>query len=109
VKRVLAAIGGVVGGMLLAATGLLGEHASTETVEPRSEPLDLERYCRKVYGDDATVYTPRLSENWSCGNWKNGLWALEPIDLHEACRWQRGESAVLGRIDLAEREVACTK
>ena len=108
-RRVLAAAGGVVGGMLLAATGLLGEHASTETTEARSVPLDLERYCRHAHGDDATVYTPRRTENWSCGTWRNGLWALEPIDLHEACRWQRGDNAVLGRIDGAEREVACTR
>jgi hypothetical protein len=107
-RRVLAALGGVVGGMLLAATGLLGEHASTTTSEPRSMPLALDRYCRHLYGDAATVYTPHKPESWSCGTWRNGIWGLEPIDLHDACRWQRGEEAALGPLDLSKREVTCT-
>lgn len=107
-RRVLPWLAGALAGALLAGSGLLGEQASTERLPPRSEPLDLDRYCQHRYGEDATAYLPEDLGGWSCSVWHNGVWGLEALDLHAACRWQRGPGARLGPRDVAEREIACT-
>jgi hypothetical protein len=107
-RRVLSALGGIVAGGLLAASGLFGASSSTTETGPPSEPLELDRYCRAVHGADATVYQPDEISGWSCSVWKNGVWGLEPLDPNEACRWQRGEDARVERLAGSERALACT-
>jgi hypothetical protein len=108
VKRILSALGGLVAGGLLAASGLFGASSSTEDPAPHSETLQLGAYCRELYGDDATIYMPNDPGDWRCSVWRNGVWGLEPIDVNEACRWQRGKNARLERQDTSERALACT-
>jgi hypothetical protein len=107
VRRALSAVGGLVAGGLLAASGLFGAASSTEDPAARTQPLRIGAYCRALYGDDATVYQPSEIDGWRCTVWQNGVWGLEPIDLNEACRWQRGENAHLERQDTSERALAC--
>jgi hypothetical protein len=107
-KRALSAVGGIVAGALLAASGLFGASSSTTETGPAGEPLQLDRYCREVHGEDATVYQPDEISAWGCSVWTNGVWGLEPLDPNAVCRWQRGENARVERLGRSERALACT-
>jgi hypothetical protein len=106
-RRLLSALAGLAAGALLAISGLIGTAASTSEPIPHSEPLELGRYCRHRYGDEAVVYRPAELEDWSCSAITNGVWGRERIDLQRACRWQRGEDAVV-RAGPSERALTCT-
>lgn len=107
-RRALAVTAGALVGALFAALGLLGTEVSTDEGEPPTEILALESWCQHEFGDDATAYLPYEPAGWSCGAWTNGMWGLEPLDIHDACRWQRGEDARVGKVDRPQREVPCT-
>lgn len=106
-RRVLSALAGLAAGVMLAISGLIGTAASTTEPIPRSEPLELGRYCQHLYGAPAVVYRPEKLEDWSCSARVNGVWRLVPIDLLRACRWQRGEGAQLQE-GTSERALECT-
>jgi len=108
VRRVLSLLGGLLAGGALAAAVLWGSAVASDDGGPPSEALDLGGYCKEAYGPEATAYTPREVGGWRCSAWTNGVWRLEPVDLTEACRWQRGPDARLGALDTSERELACT-
>lgn len=107
-KRLVSALAGVLAGGLLAVSGLFGASTSTTDDPPRSEPLRVGDYCRETYGDDATAYRPNELGGWRCSVWRNGVWGLEPLDINDACRWQRGENARVDHLDGSERALACT-
>jgi hypothetical protein len=107
-KRLLSALGGILAGGVLAASGLFGASSSTEDEDLPVEPLRVAEYCREVYGDDANAYRPTDLGDWRCSVWTNGVWGLEDIDFNDACRWQRGEHARWEPLDGSERAVACT-
>jgi hypothetical protein len=107
-RRVLSGIAGLAAGVLLAVSGLVGTAASTTDPIPRTQPLELGRYCHERYGAASVVYRPDESDVWNCTARINGIWGLEPIDLERACRWQRGEGARLQRRDNSESALVCT-
>lgn len=104
-RRVLPSLGGVAAGVALAVTGLWGSRAS---VDDASDALALDDYCAVRFGERSRSYRPRELDRWGCSAWTNGVWRLEPVDLNDACHWQRGPGARLGAVDTSEREVACT-
>jgi hypothetical protein len=107
-RRILSALAGLAAGALLATSGLIGTAASTTEPIPRSEPLELGRYCRHLYGANSVVYRPDSLDEWSCSARVNGIWDLLPVDLRKACRWQRGEEARLERRTSSQRALLCT-
>lgn len=106
-NRLLSGLAGLAAGALLAVSGLVGTAASTSDPIPHTQPLELGRYCRHLYGARAVVYRPEKLEDWSCSARVNGVWKLVPIDLPRACRWQRGEDAQLQEAT-SERALGCT-
>jgi hypothetical protein len=108
-RRVVSVLGGLVAGVLVAGTGIVGSTLARSDRDPASEPLALADYCRDRYGELAASYEPRRIDRWSCSVWANGVWRLEVVDLNAACRWQRGPAARLGGVDASQREVACTR
>ncbi len=108
-RRVLPLLGGLLAGGALAAVVLWGTAVASDDDDRPSQALDLRGYCKELYGAEATAYTPRDVGGWRCSAWTNGVWRLEPVDLGDACRWQRGPDARIGALNASERELACTE
>jgi hypothetical protein len=104
--RLASSLAGVLAGVAVAAGALAGAVVGDEPADP---PLALDDYCRHLHGERASAYQPRAVERWGCSAWTNGVWRIEPVDLPDACRWQRGPDAVLGTGGgRTERQITCT-
>jgi hypothetical protein len=99
-------------GALLTAVALAGVGASRLPPGWAELPLDLRGYCRSIGGVHASAYQPADTDAWRCGVWRNGVWALEPVNLDVVCEWQRGSGARLREMRRpgreSETEVLCT-
>lgn len=54
--------------------------------------IDLERYCRDLYGERAIPLLSRpVADGWQCAWRPNGIFDVEPIDIDDLCRLQYGD------------------
>lgn len=114
--QALGTLGAAVLGGALAAAYLAGASAATrpESSEPTPGPelLQLDDYCRHLYGDRSDAYQPGDVGKWRCSVWRNGVWGLEAVDLIEACHWQNGPDGQLkpreDGTNATRRELLCT-
>jgi hypothetical protein len=62
--------------------------------------LDVARYCRDVYGPEATAINPTLDAfGWKCALRANGVFASKEVDPSTACEQQYGNDAFADSFD----------